>query len=226
MRHAAVFAFALLAVTLATARANVHHLPTALKLDPRFPFVYIAGSTTGDAGDVNAGHTDIWLAKFTTAGQRLWLRQFGSETSETPYGIAVDGNGFIYLAGHTLGSLDGANQGGHDAWIARFSPTGQRLWTRHIGCGFGDGAEAIAADKAGNVYVAGHTAGALRGSAGGQDAWLARLNKNGAVLWVRQLGTAGDDMAYGVALAPDGSAVVSGYTEGALAGRHSGGRDI
>ncbi|HMP75138.1 MAG TPA: SBBP repeat-containing protein [Kiritimatiellia bacterium] len=218
--------FALLFAAVFAAQASVHHIPTALKIDPRFPFVYIAGSTTGDSGGENAGHTDIWLAKYTTAGQRLWLRQFGSDSSETPSGLAVDGSGFVYLAGHTMGSLDGQNLGGHDAWVARFSPTGQRLWTRHIGSGIGDGAEAIAADAAGNTYVVGHTVGAIRKSAGGQDAWLARLNKNGAVLWVRQFGTKGDDMAYGVAIAPDGSAVVTGYTEGPLAGAHAGGRDI
>lgn len=209
------------------ATANDHNIPTAVKVEKRFNTVYIAGSTTDDLGGNGAGHTDVWLARYTPRGVRLWIRQFGGDSSDAVTCMAVDGAGNAYLAGHTLGAFDPAvvNAGGHDAWVAKFNPAGQRLWVRHIGSGAGDSAEAIAVDVAGNIYVAGQTSGALQQHAGGADAWLARLTTQGRLLWIRQIGGAGDDMAFGVGVMPDGSAVVAGYTETAIAGALAGRRD-
>lgn len=79
----------------------------------------------------------------------------------------------------------------------------------------------IAADAAGNVYVATFTASANfpRGSSplvyhgGAHDAAVCRLSPDlGSLAWTALLGGSGDDAAYSLALAPDGSIYAAGGT--------------
>ena len=71
---------------------------------------------------------------------------------------------------------------------------------------------AVALDAAGNALVAGATDGVAPGqrSLGGWDALVVKFAPGGALQWVRQLGTDGDDAARCVAVAPDGDALVGG----------------
>ena len=69
-------------------------------------------------------------------------------------------------------------------------------------------------DSSGNLYVAGDTEGVLAGTmnAGRFDAFLRKYNGAGELQWTRQFGTEDDDTAYSVAVAPDGSAHLTGAT--------------
>src|SRR5688500_18349557 len=44
--------------------------------------VYLGGSTQGDLGGPNAGSNDAWVGRWDSAGNQLWIRQFGLATSE------------------------------------------------------------------------------------------------------------------------------------------------
>ena len=77
----------------------------------------------------------------------------------------------------------------------------------------------VAVNDSGNAWIAGYTAGDLDGSsAGGNDAFLAKHDAGGNVLWTRQTGTAYEDCALGVAVDGSGNAWISGYTQGELGG--------
>jgi hypothetical protein len=71
----------------------------------------------------------------------------------------------------------------------------------------------------GDVLLTGSTTGDLEGSnAGGEDVFVAKYDRDGNVLWIRQLGTSASDAAYGVETRPDGSVYIAGKTSGALDG--------
>jgi hypothetical protein len=54
----------------------------------------------------------------------------------------------------------------------------------------------VATDAAGNVYLTGVTQGSLGGAfGGGRDAWVAKYDAAGDLLWTRQLATSWDDLA-------------------------------
>jgi len=62
---------------------------------------------------------------------------------------------------------------------------------------------------------------------GGMDAFVAKLDPAGAVVWVHQFGSAATDVATAVALAPDGSLRVALVSEGTPGGQPNlGGRDV
>jgi photosystem II stability/assembly factor-like uncharacterized protein len=84
-----------------------------------------------------------------------------------------------------------------------------------------DYASAVTADGAGNTYVAGLTyskdfpvtAGAVQTTFGGTcDAFVAKLGRDGRIVWATFLGGILDDAATGIALDGYGNVIVSGYT--------------
>lgn len=57
---------------------------TGIYLDQAQKMVYLIGSTTGALVETNAtGNTDIVVAKISTNGSVIWVRQYGHETQET-----------------------------------------------------------------------------------------------------------------------------------------------
>ena len=185
----------------------------------------VAGWTTGALFGGHRGSDDVWLAKYGSAGRRLWARQFGSVDTDNAAGVATDAAGSIYLAGWTSGDLFAPNRGGDldDAWVAKFGPDGVRRWGRQFGTADADGATGIAVDSQGRIFVAGSTGGSLAGASRGEsDAWLARLDAAGHFVWRRQLGSDAEDGIGALATTRQGDIVVAGTTWGSLAGPNRG----
>jgi len=216
--------------------------PASVKLD-QAGNAYVVGSTQGDLdGNTKAcqwcGDNDVFIIKYDTNGNKLWSRQFGSTDSwgwgaeEDAYGAAVDANGDVYVAGYTYGNLDGDHNGymmGSDAFVAKYDPNGNEIWTRQFGGTYNDdGALSVAVNDSGAIYVAGFTTGTVGGnlSNGMTDAFIAMFNRDGDMLWSRQAGTNSDDWATGVAVGPDGDVYMTGITWGSLEGMPNGMMDV
>jgi hypothetical protein len=166
------------------------------------------------------------LLKYCARGKQLWVRRIAASDDAFAQGIASDGNGNIYVAGWTRGSLGGPNRGLEDAWLAKYSPAGVSLWKRQIGTKRSDDAYGTATDSNGNVYIAGRTTGSLGGPNQGQsDAWVAKYSSAGALRWRRQVGTSETELAYGVATDRDGNVYSAGETGGSLGGPNQGQTD-
>jgi hypothetical protein len=188
--------------------------------------VYVDGWTEGSLGGPHAGQNDAWLARYDSAGNQLWIRQFGTSLEDRPYAAGPDGSGGVYVGGLTAGNLGGPNAGGYDAWFAHYDNAGFRTWIRQLGTPWLDQAFAAAADGSGGVYVCGITGGDLGGpSAGGFDAWLADYDRSGSQIWMRQLGTISEDDALAVATDGTGGVYVGGGTWGSLGGPNTGNYD-
>ncbi|MBI4823856.1 MAG: SBBP repeat-containing protein [Nitrospirae bacterium] len=190
---------------------------------------YVAGYTYGSfEGSTNAGSADIFLIKYDTNGNMLWVRQMGTASDDIAYGVAVDKDGNAYVAGYTGGGFDGnAHMGSWDIFLIKYDSNGTKLWSKQAGTPSWDEAWAVAVDKDGNAYVAGYTGGGLDGlkSSGAFDLFLIKYGSNGNKLWVKQTGTAENDYAHAVAVDANGNAYVSGYTEGGLGGVNRGDAD-
>lgn len=184
--------------------------------------VYVAGYTHGNLdGNRPAGLGDAYVAKYSPAGMELWIRQFGTIYTDAAFGVAVDAGGNVYVAGYTDGALDGDKSSGlKDAFVVKYSSAGMNLWTRQFGTVDSDGAEGIAVDVNGNVYVAGYTNGALDGNThlGSWDAFVVKFDSTGNRLWSTQLGTASIDVAKDITVDIDGNVYMAGHTAGSLDG--------
>ncbi|HEX8433734.1 SBBP repeat-containing protein [Archangium sp.] len=197
--------------------------------------VFTAGYTGGAMpGNSSAGGFDVFLTRHTEGGSREWLRQFGTSSNDYVTGLAVHDRDpatvSLYVTGYTGGALHGnPSAGGQDVFLVKLDTAGTRLWTRQLGTSAGDYAQGVATDADGHVYVTGYTSGALHGNpyAGGQDLFLVKYDASGTRLWTRQLGTAQNEQARGVAVDVEGHVYVAGFTWGGLDGNPSaGGQDF
>lgn len=180
--------------------------------------VYVAGYSEGSLSGASAGGSDMVLVKYDPSGNRLWTRQYGSSATDFANSVAVDSSGNAYVTGMTYGSLGAPNAGLREVFVAKYDASGTRLWTQQISSSIGDG-YGVATDYAGNVFVTGVTAGNVLGDkVGDQDAFVAKYDPSGNLLWSRQFGTSTAEQGRALAVDQLGNVFVTGYTYGALAG--------
>lgn len=123
-----------------------------------------------------------------------------------------------------------SNAGGTDAMVLAVDPGGGTRWEAQLGSTGEDEAAGVAIDGS-TVLVAGTTSGALdttgKPGAGGTDGFLAALDlETGALRWITQFGSDGDEEVTGVTTTEDGLVVISGHTTGALGDQpNAGGTD-
>ncbi len=142
---------------------------------------YAQGSIEGNPFLANG---ELFLAKYDTDGNRLWLRQWGTWNAEHGYSLATDAEGNIYLSGYTTGDLYGPKSGGRDVFLAKFDASGNPLWGRQFGCTPGLGTNehdqgwGVALGADGNIYLTGQVEGPLDGNPylGGLDIFLAKYD--------------------------------------------------
>ncbi len=177
---------------------------------------YVTGYTKGDLAGPNQGDKDVFVAKLGSGGAQLWLQQFGGPGEDKGWGVAATADG-IRLAGMTSGALAAAAAGGLDGWVARYDSAGARAWLEQFGTAGNEEAWGLAADAAGNAYVAGYSSGSFGGPlAGDKDLIVARFDPSGGLTWKDQLGSELNDKGAAVALDGAGNLYVAGFSDGTV----------
>ena len=152
--------------------------------------LYLAGTQHYNwAGDLDKTfEEDAFIAKYTLGGAKQWHKVFGTKNYDSANSVSVDANGNLYVTGRTHGALGGANQGGSDAFLSKFSNSGRVRWTKQIGSKGYDTGNVVVAYSSSELYLAGSAGGALKGSTyrGGQDGFLRRTDGNGNRVWTDQ----------------------------------------
>jgi hypothetical protein len=203
---------------------------TAVAVDTALCAIYVAGETSGTVGAASAGPYDGFVARYGSSGTQRWVVQFGSADNENVDAIATDADHFVYVAGSTTGALPGSpviNFGGSDAFLVKYDENGALVWTRQLGSVGDEYAHGIAIDQNGDIFVVGRTTGVLIGaSAGDEDYFLARYDRDGNLVMLVQDGTSGEDRGIAVAIGPSGNAYVLGQTDGVLGAAAFGDTDL
>ena len=204
--------------------------------------IYIAGHTSGgdlDGQTFNGGHNDAFISKFNPDGTQNWTRLLGSSDVDYAHALTTGADGSIYIAGETLGDLDGqTNNAGSDAFpslpsiksfISKFNPDGTKDWTRILGTSVASVADYIAGTQAyalttgtdGSIYIAGDTNTDLDGQTnhGEIDAFISQFNPDGTKGWTRLFGTSSFDSAKSLTTGEDGSIYIAGDTNTDLDGQ-------
>jgi hypothetical protein len=189
--------------------------------------IYVTGYTVGDLdGNSNAGELDLFVVKYSSTGVKQWTRQLGTSAKDSGRSISTDSNDNVYVTGYTVGDLDGnSSAGSNDFFIAKYSSSGDKQWTRQLGTSSSDYGFGIATDSNDNVYVTGYTEGDLDGnsSAGNKDIFIVKYSSSGDKQWTRQLGTSSNEVGYDITINSSDNVYVTGYTEGDLDGNSSAG---
>ncbi|ELS01647.1 Beta-propeller repeat protein [Xenococcus sp. PCC 7305] len=175
--------------------------------------VFISGSTRGTLGNTNFGNSDTWVAKYDHQGNLLWTQQFGTSNLDDFEGLATDINGHVYIAGSSLGTIEGTFQIDSDAWVNKYDGQGNLLWSQQLGFSGFDSATGVATDLGGNVYISGFTNGISdEANGGGSVAWVTKYDVQGNLLWNQQLDASGSEISAGVTTDIHGNFYISGDT--------------
>ena len=203
-----------------------------------FDFPVVDGFQT-----VNRGGNSGFVSRISADGTSLLYSTYVGGEMPCPFSgcstgdlmaIAVDAAGNAYATGRATPGLP-ATPGAYQPTPvgSGFAPFVIKLDTHATGAasvvyvtyvsagGFFDGAEAIAVDADGNVYVAGTTSGPFPTTAdavsqvhsGAGDAFAAKLNPAAtALLYSTYLGGHDNDVARGIAVDPNGNIYIAGET--------------
>jgi len=159
------------------------------------------------------------------------VKTIGGTSTDYGRGVALDGQGNVYLTGSFYLSADfdpGAavftmtSSGGYDAYILKLtSATGDFVWAKKVGGTSTDDAMAIDVDASGNSYITGryystvdfdpgpNTANLT--SKGGADAFILKLDIMGDYVWAKSVGGISTDYAYAIAVDGIGNVYSTGY---------------
>ncbi len=142
-----------------------------IPLENGFAFTGFASNLVGGIGN------DIVLYRVDAQGEVLWMEVFGTAGNEEAHDLIQSADGTLVLTG----SINNYN----DAFVAKYSLNGQLLWTKSVGGGpLGDEAFGIVELPDLSLVIAGRT----ESSASNTDILLAKLDKNGNLIWIRALG--------------------------------------
>ena len=183
--------------------------------------IYLTGYTTGQfSGAPLVSGADVFLTRYNPDGKQANLSILASASNEVASALGIDPrDGSVYVAGRTEGNLGGSpNSGLNDAFVAKFDSLGTLEVIRLLGTTEQDTAQALAIGSDGSVYVAGYTQGTLgQANAGEGDVFLAKLKGTDlSTQWIKTFGSDRTDQPTAIALGPDGSIYVAGYTLGNL----------
>jgi uncharacterized repeat protein (TIGR01451 family) len=208
---------------------------------------YLAGYTaSGDFPTVDAfqdsfgGSFDAFIAKIDTnasgTASLVFCTYLGGTADDKSYGIALDSAANnAYVVGQTsssnfpvLNPAQPASGGNFDAFIAKISSAGAKVYATYLGGSADDRGTGIAVNSSGSPYVTGFTfstnfptVSPLQiANGGGADAFVAKLNSAGsAFLYSTYLGGNAVESATGtvtstnpIALDASSNAYITGYT--------------
>ena len=192
--------------------------------------IYLAGGTAsrdfpttpGATSQRLAGSMDAWVAKISSAGQLHWSTFIGGPNYDRAYAVAVDGFGYVYVAGRSgrgfpvtadalqtnfQGFYTGPLYGEQNAFVCKLTSGGRVVFCTYLGP-FEMNRD-LAVDDSGDIYLASaHNAGGGGGvlpaawfanafqktPRGGQDGVVIKMKSDGSrVVWATFVGGSGVD---------------------------------
>lgn len=169
----------------------------------------------GDSSLTSAGDDDFFILKLSSVGNFLWVKGFGSLGLDMSQAIVADSIGNVFVGGAFTGTVDfdpgpssfplsaAGNSLTVDAFVLKIAASGEFIWAQRFGAVGNDYGRSIAVDSNGAIYLAGDVGGAIDFDSseavtrlvprGGHDAFVVKLDSDGAFAWARLVGGAGDE---------------------------------
>ncbi|NMP37707.1 MAG: hypothetical protein GX051_06230 [Clostridiales bacterium] len=190
-------------------------------------FVACGYSNATDLGVECRGSYDAIVVKFDSQGNKLWVKNFGTSTTDTFNGVAVAPSGDIIVAG-SVGTNDGdiaslaRTSRGSSASIVSYTSTGEVNWYRIIGDNM-DRFNNVTVDSDNSIFAVGSFKNAKTNTTpygiivpkGEFDGVVAKLSAKGNTTWITSFGGSRNDIFDAICTTGDGGCVVAGYSRSA-----------
>lgn len=200
----------------------VGHFSNSVEFDP---------ANAGGSGLLTSGgSTDGFLLKLDSTGAFQWVKSVTSPSPNRTIAVTTD-SGFVYSGGYFQGTANFGGttiptNGGRDAFVTKHALDGTFQWAKRMGGSESDVTYALDVDGSGNIYLTGVFSGTANfdtsgigtfnlTTTGGRDAFVAKLDGNGNLLWAKNMGGVDNDEGFGIKVGNDGRIYVTGYFNGA-----------
>jgi hypothetical protein len=199
----------------------------------------LAGDGVGGSGDLTSlGSNDLFIAKYTAAGNYVWAKKAGGTGNDSGWQGAVfaDSTGNVYLNVPFQGTADfgGDGIGGTgdlvslggtaDNAVVKYNSSGVFQWANRIGSSTTEWPQEITTDSSNNVLVIGNSAAAVTDfggdgiggtgdvtNRGSYDAYIAKYSSSGALTWAKSIGSTGSDWGADISTGANDTIMVSAY---------------
>jgi hypothetical protein len=178
--------------------------------------IYLAGGyespilISGSDTMTNAGIYNVFLIKFDNNGNFIWTKSAGGTEDDEAYSVVLDNSGNIYLAGQfssptiqfdTTVLINTTSNSGN-VFLVKYNTNGNLQWAKSTGGEntTNDGANSLALDSAGNIYMEGHFSSSTINfdsivliNSGSFNFFITKYDMNGKVIWAQSAGGDGMD---------------------------------
>jgi hypothetical protein len=145
----------------------------AIAMAPKASTIYVTGQVEGPVnlgggvlGAPDQYDPNTYVLAVATTGGHLASRLYGKQSTDAAYGLAVDGEGNLYVAGEyydriAFGAVELVSKGNSDAFVGKVRPNLEPAYQQGWGDSERQTAYRVAVDGAGRVYVAGSVYGTV-----------------------------------------------------------------
>jgi len=183
------------------------------------------------------GFYDIFMLKLDTDGNFIWAKSLIGSSREYVYDMVLDAGGNILITGKIEGPTDfdpNPNNsqiiqapGHYDTYVAKYNADGEYVWAKVFpntngnadATGYG-----ITMDNNNNILITGSfeqtvnfDGGAgqfMLTSIGQRDIFIEKLNPDGDLIWVKQIGGSDHQEAFDMAVDSNNDILLTGYFRG------------
>lgn len=184
--------------------------------------------------NISAGSSDVFIARINSAGNTVWAKSAGGNSSDRGMAITVDASGNVFTTGgynsptinFGTGNLNNSSINTSDIFLVKHDSNGNPLWSKGaIGTG-ADVASAVATDSFGNVYITGIFASTainfgtpvlFNAGTATQDLFITKYNGLGTPVWSQRAGGSLDDYGNGIAVQGSNVYVTGGFNSSSVA---------
>ncbi|PKR81057.1 hypothetical protein CW751_05590, partial [Brumimicrobium salinarum] len=179
---------------------------------------------------------DAFVLKLDNNGDFIWVRQLKGNSEISAVDIQLDNNDNAFVVGYFHETIDfdpnasnfsmTSSVGFVDAFFMKLDNLGDFVWAKQIGGSGNANTLSISISALGDLYLAGEfkstadfdpNAGTTNlNSLGNNDAYLAKYDNDGNLVWVNQLGGTDRSAARDIALSANDQVYVTGYFKGTV----------
>jgi uncharacterized repeat protein (TIGR01451 family) len=208
-------------------------------------YILLARTNSND-GDVHGNHDsiyngyepspDIWLFRLDSVGNILWQKCYGGLRSESAFRIIAADTGFVIIGntnstnGDVTERTDTSSntQYSSDIWLLKIDANGIIQWDKCYGSSGTDQGYDVKIGADNSYYILGSMSGNDfdgTGNHGQDDAWFAKIDNSGNLIWSKLLGGSLFEKLYTFTSDKENNFILVGVTksnDGDVSGNHGG----
>lgn len=175
-------------------------------------------SKTGDFTNTNNGYYDLAIVKLDNSGTVSWNKLYGTAKYEGAFEIQQTTDGGYIVAGVTQSASVPINQPYVDlnGWVMKIDNVGNKTWEKVLSGTKNDVFSGIVQTSDGGFIFSGYSdsndGDIPKTNHGKLDVWAIKTNASGNIIWNKNYGGTGDDLAFAITKNSSGSFVFAGLS--------------